>query len=120
MVENGSQAPFEGQGDIAVDDPEWEFMGYLNQYYGAVADALRGSESILIFGQMEAKGQLRKRLEHEKFQGAILAGETSAPMAGQQVAAKAREYFIRREEEPPARKHTPRYGTQSPPRLLKA
>jgi hypothetical protein len=70
-----------------------EFTGHLNQYYDRVSAALRDAESILIFGPGEAKGELKKRLVHDKIPGDILEMETTDKMTDNQIAAKVREHF---------------------------
>jgi stalled ribosome rescue protein Dom34 len=83
---NGPDAP-------ADDSHEKEFTGHLNQYYAEVIAAIREAESILIFGPGEAKGELKKRLEHAKLGKHIIAIETADKMTDRQIAAKVREYF---------------------------
>jgi hypothetical protein len=68
-----------------------EFGNRLNSYYDRVIAVLRDSDSIQIFGPGEAKGELRKRLEHEGLKGHVLAIETVDKMTDRQIAAKVRE-----------------------------
>jgi hypothetical protein len=82
-----------GQERPADDSHEKEFTGHLNQYYAEVIAAIRDAESILIFGPGEAKGELKKRLEHAKLEKHIIAIETADKMTDRQIAAKVREYF---------------------------
>jgi hypothetical protein len=82
-----------GQQIPADDSHEREFTGHLNQYYAEVIAAIRDAESVLIFGPGEAKGELKKRLEHAKLGGHIIAMETADKMTDLQIAAKVREYF---------------------------
>ena len=77
----------------ADDRHEKEFTGHLNLYYTQVITAVRAAESILLFGPGEAKGELKKRLEHAKLGGRIIAVETTDKMTDRQIAAKVREYF---------------------------
>ena len=77
----------------ADDTRERRFTGELNQYYAEVIAAIRDAESILIFGPGEAKGELKKRLEHAKLGEHIVAMETTDKMTDRQVTAKVREYF---------------------------
>jgi len=88
-----STTPYEAQQVQADDTHEREFTGHLNQYYAEVIAAIRDAESILIFGPGEAKGELKKRLDHAKLGGHIIAMETVDKMTDRQVAAKVREYF---------------------------
>jgi hypothetical protein len=70
-----------------------QFGNRLNSYYDAVVAAIRGADSIQIFGPGEAKGELRKRLEREGLKGHVLAVETMDKMTDRQIAAKVRERF---------------------------
>jgi len=69
-----------------------EFGNHLNSYYDRVIAVLQGVDSIQIFGPGEAKGELRKRLEHEGFKGHVLAVEAADKMTDRQIAAKVREH----------------------------
>ena len=88
-----STAPFEAQQVQADDRHEREFMGHLHRYYDEVIAAIRGAESILIFGPGEAKGELKKRLDHAQLGKQIIAIETADKMTDGQIAAKVHEYF---------------------------
>ena len=93
-----STTPYEAQQVKADDSREREFTGQLNKYYAEVIAAIRDAESILIFGPGEAKGELKKRLEHARFGGHIIAFETADKMTDRQIAAKVREYFHKGEK----------------------
>ena len=88
-----SIVPFDDRLIVADDSQQREFTGHLNQYYERVIAAIRDAESILIFGPGEAKGELKKRLEHAKVGGHILVMETVDKMTDNQIAAKVREHF---------------------------
>ena len=88
-----STTPYESQHVKADDSQERQFTGHLNQYYAEVVAAIRDAESVLIFGPGEAKGELKKRLEHARLGGQIIAMETTDKMTDRQIAAKVREYF---------------------------
>jgi len=88
-----STTPFEAQKVKADDHLEREFEAHLNQYYAKVVEVLRGAASILIFGPGEAKGELKKCLEHAKLGGHVVALETVDKMTDRQIAAKIREHF---------------------------
>ena len=70
-----------------------QFGNRLNSYYEAVVAVIRGADTIQIFGPGEAKGELKKRLEHEGLKGHVLAIETVDKMTDRQIAAKVREHF---------------------------
>ena len=88
-----STTPFEAQQVPADDRQERELTGHLNQYYAEVIAAIRTADSILILGPGEAKGELKKRLDHAQLGKCILAVETADKMTDRQIAAKVREYF---------------------------
>jgi hypothetical protein len=77
----------------ADDSRQRALTGELNIYYDAVIAALRNSESLVIFGPGEAKGELKKRLAKSGLAGRIAAVETADKMSDRQIAAKVREYF---------------------------
>jgi hypothetical protein len=68
-----------------------EFGNRLNDYYDRVIAVLHDADSIQIFGPGEAKGELRKRLEHKGVKGHVLAIETVDKMTVRQIAATVRE-----------------------------
>ena len=77
----------------ADDSREREFTHHLQRYYDQVIALVHHADAILIFGPGEAKGELRKRLEHDKPSGRVLAVETNDKMTDQEIAAKVRERF---------------------------
>jgi hypothetical protein len=68
-----------------------QFGNHLNSYYDRVVAAVRGADSIQLFGPGEAKAELKKRLEHAGLKGHVLAVETMDKMTDHQIAAKVRE-----------------------------
>jgi len=86
-------APYEAQLVKADDSRERKFAGELNQYYTEVTSAFGTVEALLIFGPGEAKGELKRFLEHAKRETIIVAVETADKMTDRQIAAKVREYF---------------------------
>ena len=88
-----SSAPFEPLQRKADDSLQREFTGHLDIYYDKVIRAICDAESILIFGPGEAKGELRKRLEHAKFAGRILEVVTADEMTDPQITAKVCKHF---------------------------
>ena len=75
------------------DQQDRQFTGHLNTYYDAVIAQLRDSESILLFGPGEAKGELEKRLANKGLGGRIVGIETVDKMTDRQIAAKVRQHF---------------------------
>ena len=88
-----SIGPYDERLQKADDSHQRAFTGHLNEYYERVIAATHEAESILIFGPGEAKGELKKRLEHAKFGGNILVMETADKMTDNQIAAKVNEHF---------------------------
>lgn len=78
----------------AEDVRDRQFGNHLNSYYDEVIAAIQDSDSIQIFGPGEAKGELRKRLEHEGRKGHVLEVETMDKMTDRQIAAKVREHLL--------------------------
>ena len=77
----------------AQDSLQRTLTGHLNVYYDAVVAAIRGAESILIFGPGEAKGELQERLKKDGLEGHIVGIETVDKMTDRQIAAKVRRHF---------------------------
>ena len=71
-----------------------QFENHLNKYYDDVIGALRNTESILIFGPGEAKGELEKRLVGEGLKQRIVGVEAADKMTDGQIAAKVRQHFL--------------------------
>ena len=93
-VGSRSGGSFESQAVPSDDRQQRTFTGHLNTYYNEVISCIRDSESILIFGPGEAKGELKKHLEREGLGGSIIGVETVDEMSNPQIAAKARQYFL--------------------------
>jgi len=84
-----------GSEDGSTEDVrDRQFGDHLNSYYDKVVAVVRGADSIQIFGPGEAKGELKKRLEHAGLKGHILAIETVDKMTDRQISAKVREHFL--------------------------
>ncbi len=88
-----STTPYEPQLVPADDSRERRFTGELHRYYDVVIAAIHDAEAILIFGPGEAKGELKKRLEHANLGERIQTIETTDKMTDRQIAAKVREHF---------------------------
>src|ERR1051326_2988601 len=71
-----------------------KFGNHLNSYYDEVIAAIRGADTIQIFGPGEAKGELEKRLEHEGLKAHIRAIETVDKLSDRQISAKVREHLL--------------------------
>lgn len=79
----------------ASDRRQRMFTEHINVYYDTIIACLRGTESILIFGPGEAKGQLKKRLVKSKLGGRIAGVEAAGNMTDNQIVAKVRRRFAK-------------------------
>jgi stalled ribosome rescue protein Dom34 len=81
----------------AEDQYERRYAEHLRKYFDAVISRIRDAEAILILGPGEAKHQLEKRLREEGLGGRIVAVVTTDKMTDPQIAARARQQFLREE-----------------------
>ncbi len=81
----------------AEDQYERRYEEHLRKYFDAVISRIRDAEAILILGPGEAKHQLEKRLREEGLGGRIVAVVTTDKMTHPQIAARARQQFLREE-----------------------
>ena len=87
------QSGFETPAD---DVRQRELTGHLNRFYDEVVDCIRDTESILILGPGEAKGELSKRLEKDNLGRRVVGIKTSDKMTNKQVVALVRGHFVNR------------------------
>jgi stalled ribosome rescue protein Dom34 len=88
-----------GQSGVATpadDIRQRELTGQLNRFYDDVVDCIRDTESILILGPGEAKGELSRRLEKDKLNKRIVGIKTSDKMTDKQIVALVRGHFLNR------------------------
>jgi len=85
--------PFEAQQAPADDSRERQYNGHLAHYYDEIIAYLRDAGEIVIFGPGEAKGELKKRLEHHKGETRTIEVETADKMTEAQIVAKVRHHF---------------------------
>ena len=78
------------QGDDQLDNKLTE---QLNKFYDEVIAHILAAEAVLIFGPGEAKGELEKRIAHEKVKIQIVGIETVDKMTDRQIATKVRNHF---------------------------
>ena len=83
----------------ADDIRQRALTGDLNRFYDEVIDCIRDTESILVLGPGEAKGELSKRLEKDNLSRRIVGIKTSDKITDKQIVALVRGYFLNR---PPA------------------
>ena len=73
-----------------------ELTGHLNRFYDEVIDCIRDTDSILILGPGEAKGELSKRLEKDNLGRRVVGIKTSDKITEKQIVALVRGYFLNR------------------------
>ena len=86
--------PFEAQSVPASDSREKSYTGHMAVYYEEIVTAVRGAESVFIFGPGEAKGELRKHFDKHNLGGRIAGFETADKMTEPQIAAKVRDFYL--------------------------
>lgn len=85
----------EGVRGIPTDDPrDRKYGDQLNKYYDEVITAIRGAESIQIFGPGEAKAELEMRIKRGKLKAHMPAIEVADRMTDHQISQKVREHFL--------------------------
>lgn len=96
-LERSGDSPLKGAYEAmqvpADDSRQRALTGELNSYYDAVIAALGDTNSLLIIGPGEAKGEFHKRLTRIKPGIHIVATETEDKMTDRQIAAKVRTHF---------------------------
>jgi hypothetical protein len=84
---------FEYQAVPADDSRQREYAGHLTRYYDEIVAYLREAGAVLIFGPGEAKGELKKRFEHDKAGARLVTTETTDKMTEPQIVAYVRHHF---------------------------
>lgn len=84
---------FEAQRVQADDVQDRKFEHQLRSFYDEVIAVVHGAASLFVFGPGEAKGELVKRLAHEKPTTRSVNVEAADKMTDRQIAAKVREHF---------------------------
>jgi hypothetical protein len=78
-----------------LSDPrDRNYVGQLNKYYEEVIAAIRGADSIQIFGPGEAKGELELRIKRGKLNAHMPALEAADQMTDLQISAKVRDHYL--------------------------
>ena len=85
---------FEAQQVLADDVRDRKFSQHLNAYYDEVIDLIHGAKSLLIMGPGEAKGELEKRLAHQKPAHRSVDVEPADKLTDRQVVAKVHDHFL--------------------------
>jgi len=92
---------------VAEDKLERKAENDRKDYYDDVIAFIRDSDSLLVLGPGEAKGEFRKRIMAKNLRGLPVELETADKMTERQVAAKVKEHF----EKTPDRKSVDRKNT---------
>jgi hypothetical protein len=80
---------------IPLSDPrDRSFGDQLNIYYGEVIAAIRGADSVQIFGPGEAKGELEQRIRKGKLNAHLPVLEVAERMSDLQISAKVRDHYL--------------------------
>lgn len=84
----------EHRGQSADDARQKAETGHLNIFYDGVIACTRDAKSILILGPGEAKGELKKRLEHDNLSRPIVEIQAEDKMTNPQIVALVRSHFL--------------------------
>lgn len=87
------QGPYEALQVPADDKRQRALTGHLNTYYDEVIAKTAAAPMLFIFGPGEAKGELKRRLEHKNLGSKVAGVEAADKLTDRQIAAKVREYF---------------------------
>lgn len=94
-----------GRRNMTPDDiRDRGFKEHLNLFYKRVISYLRGSDSILIIGPGQTRGEFAKILLGSSLSERVVGIETADKMTDRQIVAKIRKYF---------QGHTPVAGAKS-------
>jgi hypothetical protein len=83
------------EGGPGEDRQDSRFANILHRYYDDVILTIRHSDSVLVFGPGEAKGEIKKRLKNTNFTGRICSMETADKMTDRQISAKIRRHVLK-------------------------
>jgi len=87
------KGPYEAQHVPADDKRQRALTGHMNAFYDTVIDKIAIADSMFIFGPGEAKGELKRRLEHRQLGSRVSALETADKLTDPQICAKVRQHF---------------------------
>lgn len=84
---------YEAQQVPADDKRQRALTGHMNTFYDTVIGKIATSDAMFIFGPGEAKGELKRRLEHQKLGSRVSALETADKLTDGQISARVRQHF---------------------------
>jgi hypothetical protein len=95
--ERTGDSPLKGRYEahqVPADDKRQRALtGHMNAFYDIVIGKIATADAMFIFGPGEAKGELKRRLEHQRLGSRVSALETSDKLTDRQISAKVRQYF---------------------------
>ena len=77
------------------DHRQREYDGHIKQFYDRVIAAIPSSETLLIFGPGEAKGEFKKQIENSKHDMPVVMVEAADKMTTAQIMAKVRSHVTK-------------------------
>jgi hypothetical protein len=96
-AERGGDSPLKGRYEAqqvpADDKRERALTGHMNTFYDTVIGKIASAEAMFIFGPGEAKGELKRRLEHQKLGSRVSALETADKLTDRQISTRVRQHF---------------------------
>jgi hypothetical protein len=84
---------YEAQQVPADDKRQRALTGHMNTFYDTVIGKIASADAMFIFGPGEAKGELKRRLEHQKPGSRVSALETADKLTDRQISARVRQHF---------------------------
>jgi hypothetical protein len=84
---------YEAQQVPADDKRQRALTGHMSAFYDTVIGKIASADVIFIFGPGEAKGELKRRLEHQKLGSRVSALETADKLTDRQIGARVRQHF---------------------------
>jgi hypothetical protein len=95
--EREGDSPLKGRYEaqqVPADDKRLRSLtGHMNAFYDTVIGKIASADVIFIFGPGEAKGELMRRLEHQKLGSRVSALETADKLTDRQISARVRQHF---------------------------
>lgn len=87
------KGPYEARQVPADDKRQRAFTGHMNAFYDTVIGKIATAQAIFILGPGEAKGELKRRLDHRHLGSRVSALETAGKLTDRQISAKVRQHF---------------------------
>jgi hypothetical protein len=87
------KGPYEAQQVPADDKRQRALTGHMNAFYDSVIGKIATADAMFIFGPGEAKGELKRRLEHRQLGSRVSALETADKLTDREISAKVRLHF---------------------------